>query len=146
MSKLAILMTLDHYYDLSHNYKIVFYFFNRVIFLTSTCRHHPRFCSYCKAFPLIVVKTKLTNKVSKVLKNHQLVLIVISLTLCRLTVNNWAGAKVLTEQVYIQSCTREDQFYCGNLLKHIPHLREEEVSQTITLMHLILLRVSFIFF
>lgn len=136
----------------SHNYKIFFFFFllHRVIFLTSTCRHYPRFCSYCKAFPLIVVKTKVTNKVSKVLKHHQLVLILISLTLCRqvcrLTVNNWAGAKVLTEQVYIQSCTRQDQFYCGNLLKHIPHLREEEVSQTITLMHLILLRVSFIFF
>lgn len=56
-----------------------------------------------------------------------------------LTVDNRAGAKVLKEQVYIQSCTGQDQFQCGDLLKHISHLSEQEVCQAISLMHLILL-------
>lgn len=53
---------------------------------------------------------------------------------------NRAGAKVLEEQVYIQSCTGQDQFHCGDLLKNIPHLCEQKVSQTITLMDLILVK------
>lgn len=54
------------------------------------------------------------------------------------TVDNGAGAKVLTEQVYIQSCTGEDQFQFGDLLKHIPHFSEQKVSQAVAFMHLIL--------
>lgn len=65
-----------------------------------------------------------------------------SAELAGLTVDNGAGAKVLKEQVYIQSCTGEDQFQCGDLLKHIPHLSEQEVSQTITLMYLVLSKHS----
>lgn len=59
-----------------------------------------------------------------------------------LTVDNRARAKVLKEQVYIQRCTGKNQFQCGDLLKHIPHLSEQEVSQTITLMYLVLLKHS----
>lgn len=60
--------------------------------------------------------------------------------LAGLTVDNGAGAKVLMEQVYIQSCTGEDQFQCGDLLKHIPHFSEQKVSQTVALMHLVLFK------
>ncbi len=66
----------------------------------------------------------------------------IHLELVGLTMDNRAGAKVPKEQVYIQSRTGEDQFQCGNLLKHIPHLSEQEVCQTITLMYLVLLKHS----
>lgn len=59
-----------------------------------------------------------------------------------LTVDNRAGAKVLTEQVHIQCCTGEDHFQCGDLLKHISHFSEQEVSQTVALMHLVLFKHS----
>lgn len=60
--------------------------------------------------------------------------------------NNRAGAKVLKEQVYIQSCTGQDQFQFRDLMKNIPHLSKQKVSQTITLMHLVLLKNKKTFF
>lgn len=49
-----------------------------------------------------------------------------------------AGAKVLEEQIYVQSCTGENQLQGGNPLDNVPHFSEEEVSQAIALVNLIL--------
>lgn len=57
-----------------------------------------------------------------------------------LTFDKRAGVKVLAKKVNIQSCTGEDQFQCGEFLKHIPNFSEQEVSQTIALVYFILFK------
>lgn len=56
----------------------------------------------------------------------------------RLTVDNRTGAEVLEEQVCVESCTGQDQLQWGDLLQHISHLSEQEVSEAVTLVHLVL--------
>lgn len=56
----------------------------------------------------------------------------------RLTVDDRTGAKVLQEQVRVQSSTGQDQLQLGHLIQHVSHLSEQEVGQTVTLVHLVL--------
>lgn len=55
-----------------------------------------------------------------------------------LTVDDGAGAKVLTEKVRVQSCAGEDQLQRGKLLKHLPQFGEQEIGQAVPFVHLVL--------
>lgn len=49
-----------------------------------------------------------------------------------------AGAKVLLEQVCVQSRAGEDQLQRGELLEHVPQFGQQEISQAVALVHLVL--------
>ena len=49
------------------------------------------------------------------------------------------GAKVAEEQLHVQGSTGQDELQIRHRLEHVPHLGQQEVTQTIPLVNLILI-------